>query len=317
MHKHGRTASGKQRWYCPECSVSAVQTRPDITAQFRHTLFVKWLTGSRSLDEIAAEYGASRRTLIRWFKPLWAMPAPPSFPARPQGSIYVLDGVYLSGRENVALICKAFPAAIRWSFAERETAASWKGFLQNLPHPAVVVIDGQKGLSKVISQLWPEVKIQRCLVHVERLARIRLTRQPKSQAGKELLSLVHRLFDVQNGKQKRRWLALYRRWERRHDAFLIERSEGEPDPGKKRRWWYAHRNIRAARSLIRNALPNLFTYVGNPEIPRSTNHVEGGINSRIKELIHRHRGLNDEQKRVLVATFLGQIERENPTRNVT
>jgi len=38
---------------------------------------------------------------------------------------------------------------------------------------------------------------------------------------------------------------------------------------------------------------------------RTTNHIEGGINSRLKELVHRHRGLGDEQKQVFVAwTFL-------------
>jgi len=317
MQKRGLTASGKQRWYCPKCSVSAVQTRPDITAQFRRDLFVRWLTGSRSLDEIAAELAVTRRTLIRWFKPLWTCPKEPVVHEQLHGSVYVLDGVYLSGRDNVALICKAMPATHFWSFAERETAASWKRFLQELPAPEVVVIDGQKGLSKVIGQLWPRVKIQRCLVHIERLARIRLTRHPKSQAGKELLALVRRLFDVRNGKQKRRWLAVYRRWERRHADFLRERSEGDPVPGKRRRWWYTHRNIRAARSLIRNSLPHLFTFIGRPDVPRSTNHVEGGINSRIKELIHRHRGLNDEQKRVLVALFLGQNQRQKPPRNVT
>ena len=190
-------------------------------------------------------------------------------------------------------------------------------FLQTLPAPDVAVIDGQKGLLAAIPSLWPQTKIQRCLVHIERLARAKLTRQPKTSAGKGLLSLVQGLFTVRTKRQRRRWLRAYRRWERQHATFLKERSDGEPSAGKKRRWWYTHRNIRAARSLIRNALPHLFTFVRYPQVPRTTNHVEGGINSRLKELVHRHRGLSPDRKQALVATFLTQRNTKKPPRNVT
>jgi transposase InsO family protein len=74
----------------------------------------------------------------------------------------------------------------------------------------------------------------------------------------------------------KRWLRAYRRWEQQHAVFLKERSYGEPKAGKKRSWWYTHRNIRAARSLLRNALPHLFTFVRYPHVPRTTNHVGVG-----------------------------------------
>ena len=208
-------------------------------------------------------------------------------------------------------------AEISWMFSERETLANWKIFLTSLPMPDAVVIDGQKGLLAAIQCLWPQAKIQRCMVHIERLARIKLTRQPKTNAGKELLKLVQRLFAVRTKKQRGRWLCVYRRWERRHAVFLKERSYGEPKVGKKRAWWYTHRNIRAARSLIRNALPHLFTFIDHPHVPRTTNHVEGGVNSRLKELVHRHRGLPQERKQVLVAEHLARKNEKKPPRNVT
>jgi len=232
-------------------------------------------------------------------------------------TIYMLDGVYLSGRENAALICRTMTAQISWMFAERETFASWLAFLENLPAPDAVVVDGQKGLLAAILYLWPETKVQRCLVHIERLARIRLTRHPKSCAGKELLMLVRRLMKVRTKRQRRRWVRSYRCWERKHDAFLKERSYGEPKTGKKRTWWYTHRNVRAVRSLIRNAMPHLFTFVRYPQVPRTTNHIEGGVNSRLKELVHRHRGLSQNRKQVLVAEHLAQRGKKKPPRNVT
>lgn len=317
MQRRGRTAAGTQRWYCRSCASSAVRKRPDTKDRHHRTLLTQWLTGNRSLAEVAHDHGVRRQTLVRWFAPLWErIRQPPALNPSPY-AIYILDGVYLSGRENAALICRNMTAQLSWMFAVRESLASWLAFLKNLPAPDAVVVDGQKGLLAAILCLWPQAKIQRCLVHIERLARIKLTRQPKTLAGKELLMLVRGLFGVRTRRQRRRWLRAYRRWEHRHAAFLKECSYGEAKAGKKRLWWYTHRNIRAVRSLLRNALPHLFTFVRYPHVPRTTNHVEGGVNSRLKELVHRHRGLPQDRKQVLVAEHLAQKREKKPPRNVT
>ena len=317
MQRYGRTAAGTQRWYCSSCASSTVRKRPDTKERHHRTLFTRWLTGNRSLSEIADDYGVSRRTLVRWFTPLWEQIHQPLALRSATYTIYILDGVYLSGRENAALICRTMTAQISWMFAQRETLASWMAFLKNLPAPDAAVVDGQKGLLAAILCLWPKTKVQRCLAHIERLARIKLTRRPKTSAGKELLVLVRQLWGVRTKRQRRRWVRAYLRWERRHDTFLKERSYGEPKTGRKRTWWYTHRNIRSVRSLIRNAMPHLFTFVRYPLVPRTTNHIEGGVNSRLKELVHRHRGLTQKRKQVLVAEHLAQKRRKKPTRNVT
>ena len=294
-----------------------MRKRPDLKGHHHRTLFTQWLTGNRSLSEIADDHGVSRQTLVRWFATLWErVRQPPALNPDPH-AIYILDGVYLSGRENAALICRTMTVQLSWMFAVRESLSSWLAFLKSLPVPDAVVVDGQKGLLAAILWLWPHTKIQRCMVHIERLARIKLTRQPKTRAGKELLTLVQRLSSVRTKRQRRRWLCVYRRWERRHEAFLKERSYGEPKAGEKRAWWYTHRNIRAARSLLRNALPHLFTFIHHPHVPRTTNHVEGGVNSRLKELVHRHRGLPQVRKQALVAEYLAQKRQQKPPRNVT
>lgn len=167
MQKRGRTAAGTQRWYCRSCALSAVRKRPDTKDRHHRMLFTRWLTGNRSLPEVAHDYGISRRTLIRWFAPLWGRIRQPLVLNLDPCAIYILDGVYLSGRENAALICRTMTAQLSWMFAVRESFASWLAFLKNLPAPDVVVIDGQKGLLAAILCLWPQAKIQRCLVHIE------------------------------------------------------------------------------------------------------------------------------------------------------
>jgi transposase-like protein len=142
-------------------------------------------------------------------------------------AIYILDGVYLSGRENATLICRTMTGQLAWDFTQRETLKSWADFLGTLPEPRAVVIDGQKGLLAAVQCQYPSVLVQRCIVHIERLARIKLTRHPKTAAGRKLLSLVQQIFNVRTKRQRRRWLRAYRHWEKQYAGFLKQRSEGK------------------------------------------------------------------------------------------
>ncbi|EEI63829.1 hypothetical protein HMPREF0293_0625 [Corynebacterium glucuronolyticum ATCC 51866] len=39
-------------------------------------MFMDWIMGTRSLDQIAASHKHGLRTLTRWFKPFWAVQIP-------------------------------------------------------------------------------------------------------------------------------------------------------------------------------------------------------------------------------------------------
>jgi transposase-like protein len=169
-----------------------------------------------------------------------------------------------------------------------------------------------------IREVWPKVRIQRCLVHIKRLVRIRLGQNPEFIAGIEVKLLVNNLLKVRTRRQKRRWLRQYSKWLKRHRKFIDEKSRGINPRTDKNSWWYTHRNLRSVKSLLHNAKPNLFTFIGHyQEIPRTTNPIEGGTNSRLKELVHRHRGLSIDQKKILTAVYLSQKTNKKPPRNVT
>ena len=55
MQKRGKTAKGTQRWFCPACFVSAVRTRADKGPSADRLWFSRWLTGTKSLSEIAGD----------------------------------------------------------------------------------------------------------------------------------------------------------------------------------------------------------------------------------------------------------------------
>ena len=122
-----------------------------------------------------------------------------------------------------------------------------------------------------------------------------LPKNPRSDAGKELKE-INSIF-IQNRlteKELEKTLALYCR---RNQHFLIEKN----DQGE-----YKHnRIIRALKTYKRN-LKYLFTYQEylDPNIPNTTNHVDGGVNPKLKELNRKHRGMRIDRRNKLLTILL-------------
>ena len=315
MQRWGATSTGKIRWRCRYCETSSVRSRKDNRHKKRLSLFVRWLTSKKSLEEISSEVRVSVTALREWFAPFWNTPPQPEIHTGVR--VLVLDGTSVVKRVCMLLIAGDADNSrpVSWMDCARECYDAWVVFLKDLSWrgvtPEVVVCDAQRGLLKAIREVWPQVKIQRCLIHVVRQARTWLTQHPRTKAGRELLVLVKELPRIQTKRQKRRWVRMFWRWYRRHEKFLKDRSYS---PSGK--WWYTHRRLRGTRSLLKNALPDLFRFVTDPSIPKTSNHVEGGLNSRLKELFRCHRGFSLQRKLILAAWYLALRQGQKPTRKL-
>lgn len=315
MQRWGKTSRGKVRWRCRSCETSSVRSRKDNRHKKRLSLFVRWLTSKATLDDFAQQECVDVRTVERWFTPFWNTPPQP----RIQTSVRVLvvDGTSVMKRKRMLLIAADGQTSrpVSWMDCPRECYDSWLVFLRDLSlrgvTPEFVVCDAQRGLLKAICEVWPRVKTQRCLIHVVRQSCIWLTQHPQTRAGRELLVLVKGLVAIQTKRQKRRWVRKFHKWFKRHNTFLKERSYG---PSGK--WWYTHRKLRGTRSLLKNAIPDLFRFVTDHSIPKTSNHVEGGLNARLKELFRCHRGCSLQRKLILAAWYLALRQGQKPTRNV-
>lgn len=322
MQSWGKTAAGTQRFRCVKCCTSATRKRADNVLRQRSKMFVDWITDSKHLDTIKNNYDITRKTLIEWMKPYWKYIPFPEI-TKQDISIVVVDATSVVKRECVALITLDAKTSkpVSWRFANRESYTSWKLlFVQLLEHgiyPSFVVCDGQQGLLRAIHEVWPDAKIQRCLIHIVRQAKAWLTRSPQTIAGRELLTLVKKIPDIYTALQEKKWRMEYETWRIRHEEFLKEKSYNIEHT----RWWYTHRRLRSVRSLLTNGIPDLFTFITYKEVPRTSNHVEGGINSRLKDLYRIHRGLSAWKKIVLTSWYLTMRQRrtttKKPTRNVT
>lgn len=302
MCRHGFTAGGKQRWYCSCCHRSGVKARSDQRLRADRSRFLNWLVRGKSLVDVAESMGISIQTLLTRFTPFWQEFPCPKLPESMFGQVLILDATYLEGRYEVLLIARTPQRVISWQFAKQECKASWLNLLQDIPAPFAVVMDGQKGLLAAVKQIWPKAKVQRCLAHITRRAHSKLTQNPTTEAGCRLKQLAYQLTDVETKQAKRLWCKKFSRWQKRYGLLINQKTWSE----NHRHWWYTHKNLRHTARLLQGNLDRIFTYIRYRFVPRTTNHLEGGINSRISELLFRHRGMKLSHKQIMLAYFLSQ-----------
>jgi len=311
MQLWGRNTSGTIRFFCSSCRTTDTRRRPDRKQQKKHRIVTQWLTRSRSLSELAYTERVHPQTLRHWSTGMFSQEhIPTGF-----FTVVVLDVVWIS---HAICACIArdptcTPGVIGWVYGDGETRELYERLINNI-YGAIYVVDGHPSAVQAIHTLHPLSPLQRCIVHIERQIRIRLTTRPKTLYGRQLLGLVKDLWSIQTKRHKRRWVRRYQTWRRRSYAFLSEKTYSTDQQGTKR-WWHTHKNLRRARTHVDNALPHMFRYVTHQDqIPKHTNHVEGGVNSRLKELLYRHRGLSVKRRLLLTSLFLTQISSEKPTR---
>lgn len=318
LQKWSKTAAGTQRWRCPICTKTQTRKRADLSKALELDSFVAWLVGKQSQVESAGSAAAARtwRNHIAW---CWQIIPKPIL----TGEIYpiiLIDATQVGSL--VCLIARTPVAVINWCWEGWESSVSWSILLSQLPAPVVVVCDGQKGILLAIAQCWPNTKIQRCLFHVWQNLRVKLTLNPLTPAGQDLLALYRQIWDITTKQQATAWRKQFEVLFSRYKNFLKQRTYlNNPQPGQ-RKWWYTHRSVRSAYRQIDKLIQNnqLFIYLDTSltiePIPRTTNHVEGGINSQLKEKLKLHRGLIQQHQQRLVDWYLySRTKDQKPTRN--
>ena len=306
LQKRGLTAASTQRWLCVVCSKSGTKPRADLAEAFVLGRFVEWLLGKHSQSELSVPSRTWREDTT------WCWGVVP--PAPRTGEIYpvlLMDGTRI-GRQ-VCLIVRSPLYVVHWGFAPWESSTSWDRQLSTIPPPTVIVCDGQKGMLLSIARCWPQTRIQRCLFHVWQNMRGKLTLNPQTEAGIDLLAHYYQIWQMTTAKLGSRWETVFYEIYHYHEVFLAERTYRHTPVSGKRNWWYTHRNTRAAFRQIDTLLKTkqLFTHLeedllettGEP-IPRTTNHMEGGTNSTLKGQLYIHRGMPSLHQQRLTEWYL-------------
>lgn len=261
------------------------------------------MVGKRTFEQLVTETVLSKSTIQRLFKSY--LKQPPMLSVYPSERVNLLiDGTYFTNdlclilyRDNTIKFTQLY------RFSDGERYEELKEDLENLLLLGVqiesITCDGHRALLRAIRKVCPHVTLQRCVIHVQRMCRIWLSSNPKSIPGQELRKIVSTLHLIQSKQELSYWLLELANWDRRHHEFVHEKTVN-PITGK---FWYKHKLLRRSFHVLKSALPNLFAYLDNPRIPKSTNGLESFF-GHLKTNLNIHRGLSKANRKSFLRWYL-------------
>jgi len=146
-------------------------------------------------------------------------------------------------------------------------------------------MDGEISTIRAIRDVWPKVKIQRCLYHIQRESLRWLRTYPKTQAGRDLKYLLMDLCSITSKKEKEQFIKQYKSWLKKYKYFIKKLPNDS----------VAAKDLKRTIVLLNNAMSDMFHYLDNKNVKRTTNALES-FHSRLKSDYQRHRGLSEKHK---------------------
>jgi hypothetical protein len=256
-----------------------------------------------TFEVLVKESGYSKSKLQRIFR--YYLSIPPSFIIHQKLRLYlIIDGTYFT--EGLCLVVY-YDSKLKYSLLYRFTSNEYykeiKEDLENLKKLgidiAAVTCDGKKSIIRAVEKAYPSAIIQRCMVHVQRMVRLWLTRKPKTQASKELRYLVGLLHHIRGIVEQHIWVIAFEQWYRRHQQTIEEKVLHKPTG----RWWFKHRQLRRSAIMVKKALADMFHFIGDRNIPKSTNGLDSYF-GHLKLNLNVHRGLSKKHREAFILWYL-------------
>ncbi|MBA3706895.1 MAG: transposase [Bacteroidetes bacterium] len=265
--------------------------------------FEKWVIHRHTIPQLSLESGYSVRSLKNYFHDY--LKQTPTFKIFPSERVNLLiDGTYFNN--NLCLVLYR-DNTIKFTQLYRLTNGEWfeeiKEDLENLLTLGVqiesITCDGHPAQLKAIRKVCKDVTLQRCVVHIQRMCMIWLRMHPKTLPGIELRRIVSKLHLIDNELKRDYWIVSLIKWHKEYESFINEKSTNIITG----RYWYKHKAVRRSFVVIRKALPNMFCYLDNPRIPKSTNGLESFF-GHLKGHLNVHRGLSNEHRKNFILWYL-------------
>lgn len=295
--------NNKQRYKCFDCNANFTTFNKVVKDANRFVWFKKWIIERQVYKYLVRDSGMSQSSIQRLFNRF--LRDAPTVAINSKTKVHLLiDGSYFS---NGLCLILYFDHDIRYvqlyRTTNQEKYKEIKEDLENLKRLGVdaysFTCDGHKAILKAIRRVFPEALIQRCLVHVKRQARNYLSSRPQTQIARELLQLSNRITGIKTIEQSSYWLVDFHNWYHANQQYINQQSYNIETS----RYWYTHKNLHAACNLIIKAIPNMFNYLDDPEIPYTTNRIENYF-AHLKEKLTLHRGLRFEAKKNFIKWYL-------------
>lgn len=285
--------SGHQRFKCKDCQCCFTPTRPDVSSSNRFVWFRKWISGKQRIEDISEESGYSTRQLRRWFDEYLA--SAPEWRIRHRQIYHLLvDGTWFT-KDHCLIVYRDADSksTVYYRFAEDENEYEIIKDLQVFKalklKIASFTTDGSEDIVRAIKYAYPHVTRQRCVVHIERECLIWLTQHPRSSAGLLLRRLVCQISYIKTNNDKLYWIKELHKWYEEYEEFIKQKTVNK-ETGE---LTYTHDSVRRAYVHLHRALPYMFKYIDDPDVPHNTNGLESFF-GHLKDNLRIHRGLSQE-----------------------
>ena len=305
--------NGKQRYRCADCCHNFILSNDGVKKANQFVWFYKWIMERQVYQHLVRDSGMSQSSLQRLFK--FYLKSPPKNTVESKGHVHLLiDGTYF---ENGLCLILYYDYDIQYVQLFRETNQEKfreiKEDLLNLKKLGTqvysVTCDGHKAIIKAVIKIFPGAIVQRCVVHVKRQINSYLGKKPQLVEAKDLLYYSRQVTRINTMEHAQQWLVEVHHWYKEHEAFINQKSVNQ----KTGAWWYTHKHLHQATTHLINAIPNLFSYLNDEQIPSSTNQIEGYF-AHLKEKLTLHRGLRFEAKKSFIKWYLHFKNQEKRSR---
>lgn len=95
------------------------------------------------------------------------------------------------------------------------------------------------------------------------------------------------------------WIVSLAQWHERHKDFLNEKSY-QLATGS---YWYKYKLVRRSFMVLKKAFPNMFCYLDNDRVPKSTNGLESFF-AHLKGNLAIHLGLSAKRRKNFIQWYL-------------
>jgi hypothetical protein len=232
--------TGKQRFKCKNCYVLFTRNDPEQRLKNYFIWFKKWIIERQTYQTLSRDSRLSISTLKRIFYAF--LEQYPQVKIIKRSNVHLrMDATYFA---QFCLLCyqdhqDGYTQLIR--FTDGEHYQEIKEDLANLiklgVHIESITTDGHKSILKAIKKSLPDVVAQRCLVHIQRMCLLWLTKFPKHLAAIELRTLVLMLLQIKTDNDRLYWTKRLEHWYEQHKTYLQEKTYNE----KTGRYWYTHK----------------------------------------------------------------------------
>ncbi len=202
----------------------------------------------------------------------------------------IFDGTFLHRPVSIITLMNAESnEVISGKYGVRENSdahllAFFRPLIEKGFAPVSFTVDGNPQVIRTIKTLWPDILIQRCLVHIQRQGLMWCRHKPRTTYARKLRDIFLQVTRIRTVLERDRFLKSVDRWENEYGEYI----HIHPERGR------VFSDVKRARSMLLKAMPDMFHYLDNQGIPFSTNGLEGYF-SRLKRDYRQHRGLTKQK----------------------